>query len=158
MNNTNKKSVSVMSLIVSVSAVIGAVVGSLTVQSMFNNGSNVDADAVLKQTAEELNKQLPMTVDKYTRLDTSTALPGGKFKYIYTVFADESFPEAAEFEANLKPKLINMYQTSDDMKSMRDVKATLVYSYFLEDGTEYTTFEVLADESTSGVHKEATDL
>ena len=74
-------------------------------QSMFNNGSNVDADTVLKQTAEELNKQLPMTVDKYTRLDTSTALPGGKFKYIYTVFADESFPEAAEFEANLKPKL-----------------------------------------------------
>ena len=145
MNNNNKnKSVSVMALVVTVSAVIGAVAGSLAVQSIFKGNSNGNVDAVLMQTADELNKQLPMTVDKYTRLDTTVAMPGGKFKYMYTVFADDNFPEAAEFETNLKPKLVNMYETSDDMKQMRDVNATLVYSYFLEDGTEYTSFEIPA--------------
>ena len=146
-----------MAIVVTVSAVIGAVVGSLAVQSIFNANSNGDVDAVLTRTAEALNKQLPMTVDKYTRLDTTVAMPGGKFKYKYTVFADDNFPKAAEFAKLLKPKLIKMYQTADDMKQMRDVNATLVYSYFLEDGTEYTSFEIHPGDSSNGVADDTTE-
>ena len=146
--NTNKNApVSIFSLIVIVSAVIGGVVGSFAVQSLLKSSSNGDVDTVLKQTAEQLNKQLPMTVDKYTRLDTTVALPGGKFNYRYTIFSVDELPEAAEFEKSLKPKLINLYQNGDDMKHLRAVNATLVYSYFLEDGTEFISFEILADDS-----------
>ena len=122
-------------------------VGSFAVQSLLKSSSNGDVDTVLKQTAEQLNKKLPMTVDKYTRLDTTVALPGGKFNYRYTIFSVDELPEAAEFEKNLKPKLINLYQNGDDMKHLRAVSATLVYSYFLEDGTEFVSFEILADDS-----------
>ena len=57
----------------------------------------------------------------------------------------------------MKPRLINIYKTSDDMKQLRDVNATLVYSYFLEDGTSYASFEILADDSSSGVAKDTSD-
>ena len=43
------------------------------------------------------------------------------------------------------------------MKQLRDVNATLVYSYFLEDGTNYASFEIVADDSSSGVAKDTND-
>lgn len=157
MNSKKSNSVSLTSLAVVISAAVGAVVGSLAVQSMFKSSSNGNVDAVLQQTAEVLNKQLPMTIDKHTRLDTTVALAGGKFKYQYTVFSTDELPEAAEFEKIMKPRLINIYKTSDDMKQLRNVNATLVYSYFLEDGTSYASFEILADDSSSGVAKDTSD-
>ena len=73
------------------------------------------------------------------------------------MFSTDDLPEAAEFEKTIKPKLISIYQTSDDMKQLRDVNATLVYSCFLEDGTNYASFEIVADDSSSGVAKDTND-
>ena len=157
MNSNKSISFSLTTLAVVISSAIGAVVGILVVQSMFKSSSNRNVDAVLQRTAEVLNKQLPMTIDKYTRLDTTVALPDGKFKYKYTVFSTDDLPRSAEFEKTIKPKLINIYQTSDDMKQLRVVNATLVYSYFLEDGTSYASFEIVAGESSSGVAKDTND-
>jgi len=87
MNSNKNISFSLTTLAVVIFSAVGAVVGSFVVQSMFKSNSNGNVDVVLQQTAEVLNKQLPMTIDQYTRLDTTVALPGGKFKYIYTVFS-----------------------------------------------------------------------
>lgn len=155
--NSSKKKTASMGVIVMVSAAVGAVVGTSVVQSMFKSGSNGDVDAVLRQVAEKTNKQLPVTIDKHTRLDTTVALPDGKFQYRYTVFSVDELPNAAEFEKVMKPKLINQYQTSGDMKQVRDLNATLIYSYFLEDGTSFASFEILASDSSNGVTEDTKD-
>jgi len=43
------------------------------------------------------------------------------------------------------------------MKQLRDVNATLIYSYFLEDGTSYANFEIVADDTSSGAAKDTNE-
>jgi len=131
-----------------IAAVVGAVVGTSVVSkgTGWLTGANTTSQT-LKQISDATNKNLPMTVDRNTRLDSTAAMPGGKFLYRYTITAQDGLPEADEFVPALKAKLQQIYQTADDMEAMRSTKATLVYQYHLETGEQYARFEVPFSES-----------
>src|ERR1700743_3809992 len=93
-------------------ALIGAIIGYSIVHQF--QSSNANFDQSLVHLANELNKNLPMMVDRETRWDTSTAEPGNKFLYIYTVVnhsKDEL--DVPSLKNTLRPQLITTYKTSE---------------------------------------------
>ena len=49
----------------------------------------------------------------------------------------------------MKPKLINQYQTKDDMKSFRDMAVELTYAYQSEEGIELVNITISPDDFTA---------
>lgn len=116
-----------------IAGIVGAVIGYLVV-SQFLNGS-AHFDKVLMNTANEMNKTLPMNVDSGTRLDTTIGGPGKKFTYIYTLLTVEKTNlDLPSLQKNMRPQIIANYKTSDRMKVFRDQNVELNYEYKDKDG------------------------
>ena len=80
--------------------------------------------------ASEINKSCPMMVDKETRLDNTIALPENVFQYNYTLVNMEvATTDVNQLENYVKPILINTVKTNPDMKTNREHKTTMGYSY-----------------------------
>ena len=137
----------VLIVIIAVSAVVGAIVGSAAVKAISGRGDTVTIESALMKAADEINRNLPMMVDANTRLDATTALPDNKFMYSYTVVGVDELPAVDVFTQQVRPGLVNLYRTSTDMSQMRNAKTTLIYAYHRKDGTEYAKIEVLANAS-----------
>ncbi len=125
-------------------AIIGSVAGSVAVNSMMGRGG-ASIDATLVKTASEINKTMPMMVDQITRLDNVMAMPGKKLAYNYTLLRLDPMLDAAEFRQNIRPQLVNAYQTSTDMDGLRKAGVTLIYVYRDEQGREFARLEVAAN-------------
>lgn len=97
-------------------------------------------DKVLAETANELNKNVPMTVDAETRLDNVSALPNQTMRYSYTLvnFAKSDLDEdmLTQMQDTMKPSILNLIKTSSDMKSLRDLGVTFEYLYRSNDSQE----------------------
>jgi hypothetical protein len=124
-----------------IAGIIGAVV-AYAVVSHLQFGSGAHFDKALFNTANELNKNLPMMGDRDTRWDSTGAEPGNKFIYIYTLVnhtKDEM--DVPTLEKALRPKIIAGYKTSDQMKSFREHNVELHYQY--KDKTGEFVFEIV---------------
>lgn len=55
---------------------------------------------------------------------------------------DISLLNIEQFIDAMKPKLINQYQTKDDMKSFRDMAVELTYAYQSEEGIELVNITI----------------
>ena len=87
-------------------------------------------DSQLIKVANEINKNCPFMVDEHTRLDNAMGGPGKSFAYFYTLVNHEAAElDIQSIKGNLRPFLINMVRTSEDMKSFRENKISLKYSY-----------------------------
>ncbi|QDT73821.1 hypothetical protein [Lacipirellula limnantheis] len=69
--------------IFAICAVVGGLVvaasGSAAVKALFrSNPSDATIDKVLAETANEINRNLPMMVDQFTRINATAPLPGKK--------------------------------------------------------------------------------
>ena len=132
------------SLVVVIGAVVGGVFGSeigrSAVRSFFGGGASIDAK--LAATASQINATLPMMVDQNTRLDTTIAMPGQKFCYVYTIVNMDPMPASDDIEAIMRPLLLNNYRTAPEMQELRDANVTLVYKYRDEQGRQLSTFEI----------------
>ncbi|MGB0259181.1 MAG: hypothetical protein ACPGES_11065 [Coraliomargarita sp.] len=121
-------------------------VGGKFAYNYFTSGSIADQptmDRVLVETANELNKNLPIVLDRHTRLDSTIAGSGKKFLYQYTMLnVDPAALNVAEFIREMKPKLIAQYQTRDEMKTFRDMGVELTYSYLSEAGVELVNIQI----------------
>jgi hypothetical protein len=124
-------------------AIIGSVSGTVAVNSMMGRGG-ASIDATLVKTASEINKTMPMMVDQITRLENVMALPGKKLAYNYTLLNLDPMADATEFIQNIRPRLVNGYQTSSDMAGLRKAGVTLIYVYRDEQGREFAKLEVAA--------------
>src|ERR1051325_4397327 len=68
-----------------IAGIIGMLIGKFAVQSYFDHQRASAFDRTLVETSKQLNANLPMRVDKYTQLDSTTPGPGNRFTYFYTI-------------------------------------------------------------------------
>ncbi|MBX3434556.1 MAG: hypothetical protein KF847_14640 [Pirellulales bacterium] len=127
-----------------VGGIFGSQAGREAVQHVFRSDASIDRELV--EAANQINATLPRTIDRNTRLDSTAALPGKKFCYLYTILDLDPPPTAGELEAMMKPLMINNYRTAPEMKTMRDQDVTLVYKYRDEAGNLLASFEVTTRE------------
>jgi len=141
---TNKIDMKRLVLIV-LAAVIGSIIGKYIIDGI--SGKQNIFDKNLVQTANQLNKNLPVMLDSETRLDSTMALPGKKFSYYYTLVnysVDEL--DIENFENIMKPTILNGLKTNSDLKGFRDNKVTMIYFYKDKNGNEIVKFEFTHDD------------
>ncbi|HET8573506.1 MAG TPA: hypothetical protein VFL76_06510 [Edaphocola sp.] len=114
---------------------IGTIVGIITfalaywgVQQIFFRPPSLDK--MMVREAGEINKNCPVMVDQYTRLDNVLALPPRSFQYNYTLVnltkAEVNLDTAKKY---IEPSILNNVRTSPEMKTLRENKVTLIYYY-----------------------------
>lgn len=131
-------------VLIGVVAGLSSVFGAWVVNGWPGSFARIDGELV--RASEEINRNLPTLVDKWTRLDATTAAPGKQLIYRYTLVTDgpleEVLPDKDVFVDKLMQQCQNNYRTSSDMEWYRRSGVTLVYAYFDEVGEEYARFEV----------------
>lgn len=87
-------------------------------------------DVKLKFVAAGLNKTCPKMIDAQTRLDSVTVRPHKELVYHYTLIKiiKNRFDMEA-FEGYMKPIMQNQIRTNDALKTYRENKAIMTYSY-----------------------------
>lgn len=112
------------------------------IQCAVANGAPEAVDPWLKAIVDELNSQLPATVDRNTRLDTAKAGPDRHITYYYTITThDVSSLDVNKLRATLIPTSRNKLCTSPNTRALLDAKVTYVYHYNDRSGKFVTRFE-----------------
>jgi hypothetical protein len=113
-------------------ALIGKSVGNAVGKSFLDTPS---IESALTKMADQLNKRLPMAVDKETRWDNILPGPGRRFTYNYTIVAAKmSDIDKAYFRQTMQAHLKNHVCASPDMKIFFINGITVGYSYRAADG------------------------
>lgn len=94
------------------------------------NISDHKYEQVLQKISKEMNAGLPMTVDAETRIDRTSAGPGKKVTYFYTLTNVESTrTDIPALRKKYEPGVVNNYCTSPDMKNFRADGVIVAYEY-----------------------------
>jgi hypothetical protein len=97
--------------------------------------SETGVDNVLVKVTSQMNKKLPMAVDKDTRLDSVSAVPGRQFIYHYTLVSVSSTDVSADnFDKLVKPQLKSRLCSSAEMQNFLKNGVTISYLYKGKDG------------------------
>ncbi|MGY0216512.1 DUF2569 domain-containing protein [Endozoicomonadaceae bacterium StTr2] len=99
-------------------------------------------EQVLKETAENLNRRLPLMIDDDTELYSAIGMEG-TMTYLYTVVnhpAEEI--DKALFIANMKPQLVDNFCNSEGMVEFRNLNVRVKYSYSGKWGANIATIDV----------------
>ncbi len=104
-----------------------------------NQARNIDQAIVA--TSSQLNKNLPMMVDKETRLDNTMAGPDKTIIYRYTLvnMSAADVPKDKLVTA-IRPRVVATYKTNDSMKDFRNNGVTMQYQYFDKGGVSSRSF------------------
>jgi len=128
-----------------VAIVVAGIVGKVFKTST-PGGSNAKIDRLLMKASNTLNKNLPIMVDRETRLDSTIGL-NRTFQFNYTlvnISADQITAE--KIEKHLRRKIVRKFCSSKKMKPFIKHNVSLSYTYFGKHGTEITTIEVTPSE------------
>ncbi len=117
---------------------IGLIVGGIAfalsylgVQQLFKT----DLEAELKNAAQELNRQSPIQIDEFTRLDSAATLGKTNFIYHYTLLEiDKAEVNLDTVNKYLRPDIINTIKNSPELKVYRDNGITMDYKYYDKNG------------------------
>lgn len=97
------------------------------------NLTDKQIDQLLIQTASELNKSVPITVNRETQLTSYIALPGKKLVYNYTLLNmsidDIDTGAFRDIILENKPITVNSIRTANEMTDLRNSGVTFVYRY-----------------------------
>ena len=97
-------------------------------------------NAALVETADEVNKDLPIMIDSETRLD-GTVASYKTFIFLYTIInVSEAEIDVYKLYNNLYPEILNNIKTNSDLKIFRDNKVTMVYLYRDKNGNKIVEF------------------
>ena len=122
-----------------IQGVIGAITGAFLLCLIFSclSCGKDSFDKELMKTAEEINKNCPIMLDKHTRLDNTLAGPGKRFTYNYTLvnFGTDDL-DKDKFISLMKPKILNNVMTNKDMEGVRNKDVEIVYVYRSKDNKE----------------------
>jgi hypothetical protein len=120
-----------------IGAVFGALIGGAAGSAVGKaaGGKALTVDEALVRIASETNKQLPMAVDRDTRLDNISPGPGRQFTYNYTFVnsRSEDFDSAA-WHREARPLLQKKVCTNADLVPLFKHGVTLAYAYRGKDG------------------------
>ena len=107
-------------------------------------------DKVMMQNASELNKNCPIMIDKYTKLDNVIALPNNTFQYNYTlVDIIKAEVNSDTIRKYIEPGIMNYVKTNPEMKIFRDNKTTINYYYKDKNGVFVLNITVTPEIYTS---------
>ncbi|MEM0931374.1 MAG: hypothetical protein AAGJ12_02835 [Bacteroidota bacterium] len=126
--------------------VIGTIVGIIAfalsfygVQQLFKT----DLEAELENVALELNKQTPMKIDEYSRLDSASSKGKTNFIYHYTLLGmEKSEVNLDTVNKYIRPSIIENVKTIPELKFYRDNKITMDYKYYDKNGVFVTKISV----------------
>ncbi len=100
-----------------------------------SQGRAITVDETLLKMSTQMNKKMPMTVDKETRLDRVSAEPGNHFIYHYTLTGMRSADiNTGEFPKAIKPQLKTRLCESTEMQNFLKNGVTISYLYKSSDG------------------------
>lgn len=119
-----------------IGAIFGALIGGAAGHAIGKTSSpGVTIDEAIVKMANELNKQLPMNVDRETRLDSISPGVGRQFTYNYTFVNNRSqdFDRVAWYRG-ANSLLRNRVCTSSDMEVFFKNGVSVSYSYQGKDG------------------------
>jgi hypothetical protein len=98
-------------------------------------GRGITVDETLSKLSAQMNRKMPMTVDRETRLDRVTAEPGHHFIYHYTLTGLRSADiNTGEFPKVIKPQLRQRLCESAEMQNFLKNGVTISYLYRSMDG------------------------
>lgn len=129
-----KKTFSLLSIVILVSVIM----------SCNNNSLRKE----LLQMSNEINKDCPMVIDRYTTL-TSTVVIENSFMYIYKVqqgLLDELEFSKSYWKESQTQNIKNIYCTDPDMLWYRMKKVPVIWSYEYQDGTSLGKIEITTDD------------
>jgi hypothetical protein len=113
---------------------IGDFLGNLMGRSG-TQGRGITIDETLVKMSAQMNKKMPKTVDKETRLDRVSAEPGHHFIYHYTLTSLRSADiNTGEFPKAIKPQLRTRLCESPEMQNFLKNGVTISYLYRSSDG------------------------
>jgi hypothetical protein len=110
--------------------IILSIVFSVSFLSSCNQLLNKDDfQKILNQTAEDMNKKCPQTIDAETQLSNVVAMPN-ELRYCYKlVHYNLEDLNVDTFRHLMEPSLLNNAKTNPDLKIFRDNKTTLTWVY-----------------------------
>ncbi|KQC29841.1 hypothetical protein [Flagellimonas eckloniae] len=125
---------------------IGIIVGMIAfalsyygVQQLFKK----DLESELENAALELNKQTPIQVDQFSRLDSASTKGKTNFIYHYTLFdLEKSEVNLDTVSKYIKPSLIENIKNSPELKFYRDNNIIMDYKYYDKKGALVTKISV----------------
>ncbi|WP_029037266.1 hypothetical protein [Salinimicrobium xinjiangense] len=90
-----------------------------------------DLESELKEVAVELNRQSPVQIDEFTRLDSAASRGKTNLIYYYTLTGTEkSEVNVDTINKYLRPGVIENVKYHPDLKVFRDNNITLDYNYY----------------------------
>ncbi|WP_051286429.1 hypothetical protein [Salinimicrobium terrae] len=105
-----------------------------------------DLESELREVALELNKQTPMQIDPYMRLDSASSKGKTNFIYYYTLFdTEKSEVNLDTVNKYLRPTLIENIKNNPDLKVYRDNNISMDYKYYDKHGVFVTEISVTPD-------------
>lgn len=128
-----------------VGSMVGLVVFALSfygVQQFFKP----DMAAELKELSVELNKQTPMQIDEFVRLDSASSKGETNFIYHYTLVAAEKQEVNLDtVNKYIRTGIIENVKNHPDLKIFRDNQITMDYRYYDRKGDFVTEISVTPD-------------
>lgn len=114
--------------------IVGMIVFALTyygVQQLFKK----DLESELKSATLELNKQTPIKIDQYSRLDSASTIGKTNFIYYYTLIDIEKAEVNLDtVNKYIRPNIIQNVKSSPELKIFRDNNITMDYKYYDKNG------------------------
>lgn len=101
-----------------------------------------DVARALERLSSEMNKRLPMTVDKETRWESSAPGPDKLLSYRYTLVNFEGADVPKDALAEIRTRALANYKTNPAMKSLREMDVTLRYQYNNKAGVPAGEFSI----------------
>jgi hypothetical protein len=139
----SKNKSSTMKIIVSAIGTVSLVLSTVSCSSFVKEVTDKGIEQSLVQTSSEMNKKLPMMIDKATRLDTVTPAPNKTLMYKYTlVDITKAGIDVAKVQKTLKPTILEAYKTNPEMQKLRAAEISLKFQYYDKNGTFITDVEV----------------
>jgi hypothetical protein len=114
--------------------IVGFAVGAIFFALFFYGAQQIfksDLESELREVALELNKQTPMQIDVFTRLDSAASKGKTNFIYYYTlVDMEKSEVNLDTVDKYVRPGLIENIKNHPDLKIYRDNNITMDYNYY----------------------------
>lgn len=139
--NKEKKSKKEQTIAISVGIVVFAIT-FFGVQQMFTKDLAVE----MRDAAAEVNKETPMQVDEFTRLDSASTKGKTNFIYHYTLFdLEKSEVNLDTVNKYIRPGIIENVKSTPELKDFRDNNITMDYRYYDRNGEFVTEITVTPD-------------
>jgi hypothetical protein len=127
-----------------VGSIFGALISGAVGKAIGKSAAtDSDIEKILVRASDQVNKNLPMAVDKETRWDNVTPGPGRRFTFNYTLVSTAKADlDVAYFFRVMTPTVKNGACSNKDMEIFFKYGVTVSYAYRVKEGFSVGRVEV----------------